>query len=774
MAFQYSGNTKQKGLVHANAVCALKVNPGGSPPAEYLDSATADANGDFTLTWFDWDGRVVIGAFDEDETEKLQCKFIDFLTGTNTNTRYAGWLAFSPVFFYELSETGSSWANTLDAAATVETAATFTAPLSTRQWLSDYLGLPAMVVDQDCLLTEVTAGKTDAYNFGGELSVSAIIKTGNDITTLQTICGFGDEGSALEAGNAQWSLNIESSKFTFRHQYAAGILVDHASTTTLVENTEYCILVTRDVTASNTVSFYINGVLAGTVTQSSSVRPTGGTGGKFAIAGAYGSATQCFDGTISSVYGGELVLTASQAMKMYRRAETYFQSLILGFDDIRFYWPMRETSGTVSADIALKGGSATNGYYGIHNRAITTHKSQPGGMGGMATTFRASGQGTRYINSLYDIPIQDSFTFGGWFRAAAPEYTWSRLFAYYRSASNYFQLILNDLSYQQRFFSVSNSNPSFTADGESMIYDTWEFISCTINIYTGVVNIYRNGQLSWTATASPPVNQDSAYDLGVGGNDWGGNYFKGYICGIFHISRELRSSEIMELYQAAVFTGRDVEIANALLSQWTMDDIVSTTIADEESVNDGTINGTVPAISDGRFGNAIGLPGASADYVDCGQLFATGLAAMTLTFWFRHNAGAAAGYLMAKYDSDNNARCFYVYFDGTSYQFTVLSNASADNAAQVATSHATPVLDDGLWHHCACRFDENTVIEINVDNTDWEQASTPSTMSDTAEPFLIGKSGSATPEASDFDIDDLRIFDSALTDLEVSQTFVRQ
>jgi len=774
VAFQYSGNTKQKGLVHANVVCALKVNPGGSPPAEYLDSTTADANGDFTLTWFDWDGRVVIGAFDEDETEKLQCRFIDFLTGTNTNTRYAGWLEFSPVFFYELSETGASWANTLDAAATVETAATFTVPLSTRQWLEDYLGLPAMVVDQDCLLTEVTAGKTDGYNFAGELSVGAIVKTGNDIATLQTICGWGDEGSLIAAGNTQWSLNIESSKFTFRHQYSDGILVNHVSTQTLVENTEYCILVTRDVTASNTVSFYINGVLAGAVTQSSSVRPTGGSSGKFAIAGAYGSASQCFDGTISSLYGGELVLTASQAMKMYRRAETYFQSLMLGFDEIRFYWPMRETSGTISKDIALKGGSATNGYYGINNRSINNHEAQPGGMGGMATTFRANGQGTRYINSWLDIPIQDSFTFGGWFRAATPEYAYARLFAYYRSSSNYFQLRQGNINYTQHFGGVANGTTIPTAVGKDSVHETWEFLSCTINLYTGLVSIYRNGQLSWTYTASPPVYPDNSYDLGVGGNDWGGSNFKGYICGCFHISRELRPSEIMELYQAAIFTGRDVEMANQMLSQWTMDDIVSTTIADELLTNDGTINGTVPAITDGRFGDAIGLPGVSTDYVDCGQLFATGLAAMTLTFWFRHTTGATAGYLMAKYDADNNARCFFVYYDGTSYQFGVMSSASAYSASQVATSHATPVLDDGLWHHCACRFDENTVIEINVDNTDWKQAGNPSTMADTAEPFLIGKCGSTSPEPLDIDIDDLKIFDSALTDDEISQAFVRQ
>lgn len=773
MAYQYSGNTQQKGLAHVNVVCALKVNPGASPPVEFLDSTTADANGDFTLTWFDWSGRVVIGAFDEDETEELQCKFIDFLTGTNTGTRYAGWLEFSPAFFYELSETGASWANTLDAAAGIETAATFTAPLSTRQWLSDFLGLPAMVVDQDCLLTEVTAGKTDGYNFGGELSVAAIVKTGNDITTLQTICAFGDEGSSLEASNTQWSLHIESGKFTFRHQYGAGTLVDHVSTQTLVENTEYCILVTRDVTASNTVSFYINGLLAGAITQSSSVRPTGGGSGKFSIAGAYGSATQCFDGTISSVYGGELVLTASQAMKMYRRAETYFQSLMLGFNEIRFYWPMREASGQYAGDIAMKGGDAVYGRYGWHNRTIQINKAQPGGMGGMASTFLADGDGTRYVNSNDQVPVQGVFTFGGWFRAVAPLYSYQRLFSYRLSSSNYIQLRFLDSTYQQEFKSRSSGVNHFGA-GSYSVHNTWEFITCTVDTVTGMVNIYRNGQLSWTAASQRPITQHSNYQFGVGGNDPSSDYFKGYICGVFHIDKELLDSEIMELYQAAIFTGRDVEIANQMLSQWTMDDIVGITITDEESANDGTINGTVPAITDGRFSNAIGLPGASADYVDCGALFSTGLAAMTITFWFRHTTGAAAGYLLAKYDADNNARCFYVYFDGTSYQFAVLSSASADNAAQVATSHATPVLDDGLWHHCACRFDENTVIEINVDNTDWQQATAPSTMADTAEPFLIGKSGSVAHGALDIDIDDLRVFDSALTDLEVSQTFVRQ
>lgn len=775
MPYSYTGNTKQLGLPHQNAVCVLKIDPTQGIPVEHLGHATADAEGNFVIIWNDWDGRIAICAFDDDETARLQCKVLDWAVGVPTNDRYSGFLTLNPKFFYELSEAGAAWENRVDAAATLEVETGFTAPLLTKQFrLDHYIGMPRMVLDQDCLLTEQNAGATDEYGFAGQMTVAIGFETGNDITTFQVLAGFGNAGDLTEAGNAQWLIGIEASKIVFKHQFGElGSWATHiCSTETLLENDPYFLVVTRDATASNEVKFYVNALYETSVTQPSSSRPTGGSTAKFAVGGLYGGAANCFDGTIFSLYGSEQVLNEVQAHRMQRSAQNYYYSMLLGYSELQFFWPMREQSGSSSENYSDFTAAEFNG---IHNRTIAqVLHDQPGGLQGKACTFRANGAGTRYVRPNRNTYFTSPTTFGGWFRTVTPEYTGQRLMTYYRSGSNLFQLYLNALTLDMRVQNASRGITNLSSPLQSVVFDTWEFLVCVIHPYTGDVKMYRNGELAGTYNSIPPVNPDDYHEFCVGSWDFGGSgYYRGYVCGIFEIFKELSAAEITELYQASMFTGRDVEIAAALVSQWTMDDIVGTTINDELSVNDGTINGTVPVVTDGRWGDAIELSGVATDYVDLGSLMSTGWAEMTITLWFRQAPGAAAGYMLAKYDAENNARCFYIYYDGADkYSFGVMSDPAVENAAQVASTFIgsiTAKFDDGFWHSMVCRFEENVATSILMDATREQFATTPSTMADTAEPCLIGKCGSVAPGASAFDIDDLRLFDSYLSTDEVHQ-----
>lgn len=80
--YEYTGNTKQSGVNHTNFVVALKVDVAGTPVFEILDEQQADASGDFTLSWDDYAGRVLVIAADDDAASALQCKACDFITGT--------------------------------------------------------------------------------------------------------------------------------------------------------------------------------------------------------------------------------------------------------------------------------------------------------------------------------------------------------------------------------------------------------------------------------------------------------------------------------------------------------------------------------------------------------------------------------------------------------------------------------------------------------------------------------------------------------------------
>lgn len=101
--YQFTGNTQQFDVAHGNIMVALKVDTAGSPVFTKLAEAVADVNGDFTLEWSDWGGRVVIGALD-DGTVPLNCKFYDWESGA-VSTYGGAVLANNPIAFFECNET---------------------------------------------------------------------------------------------------------------------------------------------------------------------------------------------------------------------------------------------------------------------------------------------------------------------------------------------------------------------------------------------------------------------------------------------------------------------------------------------------------------------------------------------------------------------------------------------------------------------------------------------------------------------------------------------
>lgn len=79
--YEYTGNTERLGVAAANNVVAFKVDLAGDPVISILDQGQADGAGDFTLSWLDWSGRVMIGAFLENEAAKINCKVYDYQAG---------------------------------------------------------------------------------------------------------------------------------------------------------------------------------------------------------------------------------------------------------------------------------------------------------------------------------------------------------------------------------------------------------------------------------------------------------------------------------------------------------------------------------------------------------------------------------------------------------------------------------------------------------------------------------------------------------------------
>lgn len=79
--YELKGTTQQFDIPHQNLILALKVDPAGTPVFTKLAETVADVNGNFTLQWEDWDGRVVLGIVDDDGAVQVNCKFSDWKSG---------------------------------------------------------------------------------------------------------------------------------------------------------------------------------------------------------------------------------------------------------------------------------------------------------------------------------------------------------------------------------------------------------------------------------------------------------------------------------------------------------------------------------------------------------------------------------------------------------------------------------------------------------------------------------------------------------------------
>lgn len=548
MAYRYSSNTSQFGTPHTNIVVAVKVDPAGNQVNEVLDSTVADVNGDFSLSWNDWSGRVAIGAFDDDEAQRLQCVFVDGQNGLETTGRYSGFTTLAPTFFYALNDV-SPWAENIDANASLVVAPTYTAP-TTGYAFVDYIGAKGVSMASNCLLTEENAGATSSYAFASELSVAFLLRPGNDILSEQVVCGYGDWSSNDEASNIQWAITIKGSQLHLQQQYGSGNKLTVTCSQALIENKDIFVTVTRDATVNNTVRFYFNGELVSSSNSFTSQRPTGGANGKFCVGGAYQGALN-YDGAISCLYGTDRALSDAQIRAMHYQAQNWYQSYLLGISDLVFLWPLRETSGQVAYDIS---GNARNG---THNTGITVTTPAPAELGGTAVAFREQGTAARYIDRTTFWTLTGSFTVGGWFQVSDLEYDYATYVNLYNSTSDTMSLRLDFDTLTQQVRTFFDGGADNTFNGVVAVEGEWALIVVNFDVFTGDIEIYKNGVLSWSCKSIPTFRRGLSIKARFGhtyGSAPSEGYFKGYMAGLFHIDRIMSASEIAALYAASNYT----------------------------------------------------------------------------------------------------------------------------------------------------------------------------------------------------------------------------
>lgn len=214
------------------------------------------------------------------------------------------------------------------------------------------------------------------------------------------------------------------------------------------------------------------------------------------------------------------------------------------------------------------------------------------------------------------------------------------------------------------------------------------------------------------------------------------------------------------------------DLRNGLVGWWKFDETSGTTAYDSSGNNNtGTITNGPTSASNCARGGCLNFDGSN-DYVNVSSSSSLNITgAITLSYWLNSTDGDA-GHITKSVGPS--------YFAGTGqklYEVGFLTNTiyfqiSDSSNLGVASGSATSVMD-GKWHHILCVWDGTTGangMKIYFDNVLKYQATANNSSIQTYGGGLeIG--GGATPYRTTGQIDDVRIYNRAVTAVEVGDLY---
>ena len=442
---------------------------------------------------------------------------------------------------------------------------------------------------------------------------------------------------------------------------------------------------------------------------------------------------------------------------------------------MRGYWKLDDGSGTSATDSS--GNSNTLSMTG--SPSWTT-----GNIGPYALDFSGSGQ---YLfvaspSSALDFADGASFTITGWFNrdTFANDHTIlstksgqstesDGYIAYIDDATD--QLIIrfdeNGTTDARTFTSTS----TFTATGWHHFALSWNESAPDAILY---IDGKPDGSGSGTAFASMGnlANTNAFY---IGAETDAGNPFDGKLDDIRIYGYALSADQVKKIYNT---TSPTQPVDTSLVGHWTFDgtDIQGTTAIDRSGKgNNGTITGAVPTL--GKLGQALSFNGTS-DYVTTTNIPEVNSATyFTLSLWLKQDiTGSRGETVVGKYDS-----CCSGHFDFQTghgavgdnamyFRFYYLNGAyTADGTHTLGTWEYWTVVFDGTQSGNANRlkiYKDGTSLSLSFEGT--IETTTPA---DNSLPVRIAQRGDLDGTPFNGFLDDIRIYNRALSATEVADLY---
>jgi hypothetical protein len=185
-------------------------------------------------------------------------------------------------------------------------------------------------------------------------------------------------------------------------------------------------------------------------------------------------------------------------------------------------------------------------------------------------------------------------------------------------------------------------------------------------------------------------------------------------------------------------------------------------VLDSAGTNHGIANGS-PTYSAGIDGQAINLDGIN-DYVDCGSDASLNVTdAVTIAAWIKLSGPAADQKIAGNQDGSTGGYKFGVFDNLAEFEIRTSANAGTLNRSVSGGTALTP----GVWYHVAGVYSQGDYIRTYVDGMLDRELVTTAVLGSSSGPLMIGREPFNAILFFDGLIDDLRIYNHAMSSSEI-------
>ncbi len=528
----------------------------------------------------------------------------------------------------------------------------------------------------------------------------------------------------------------------------AGNLTRKRSNTSLDVGVWHHVVGTHAAGATS-MTLYIDGVSTGVSAESAASNP--GNSGVLTFCRDGSSSTPLyFSGFVDDARVYSRALTGTEVTALYNSGVTKLREG--SANGLVGHWKLDDASGTKATDSSGSGNTGTLTNFALSGAVSNWITGKRGG----ALDF--DGTNDRITTGNISFPTTLSVCF--WIYPKANAVSEIILHGTTAATQTGFEIYQTGLGVGLRGGSITNMT-----SGSILVLDTWQYICGSISGTTG--NIYYNGSLSVTS-GGLTAPQSSGNHLNIGSYEDGSYPFSGSLDDIRIYNRVLGSTEISTLYNSGAVTrnastaGRGGNLTSGLVGHWTFDGskLTTTTATDSSgSGNSGTLtNGPTPI--QGKLGQALSFDGTD-DFVDTASVstYSFGTGDFTVAFWIKTTD--VTGNILSRGSGVSAVGnwAIVLFFSNLYWQ-------DAHGTTNLYNRSATSIID-GNWHHILIKR-SGTTNTMYFDTVQQGASVTDNTNYSPTNIFRMGNGANGNLAGS---IDDVRVYNRALTDAEVTQLY---